>query len=252
LFITIHLDNKDYKINLKEGIDLSIPNNFDGSSPIFFDGKSPQIHPAKSNNFVGSIKEGGSCNVPIAKVDIHCSGTHTECIGHIDNSGIKISDIIPNKFLLSQLITVNTVQKSSIEESYHVECNNDLVISVESIRDKIYNNIKALIIRTNPNNSDKLERNYNLHPAPFLTHETIDYLIEKKIEHLLVDLPSIDKADDDGKLNNHHRFFNFGKTISELLFIPEYIKDGIGFTQIQIPNWGIDAAPSRPIFYPIS
>ncbi len=235
-----------------KGIDLSIPNNFDGSSPRFFDAKSPQISLAKSDNFIGSIKEGGSCNVPIAEVDIHCSGTHTECIGHIDDSGIKISDVIPNTFLLSQLITVNLFQKSSTDESYHVKCDNDKIISVQSLRGKLSNNIKALIIRTYPNKLDKIKRDYNLHPAPFLTHESVDYLIEKKIEHLLIDIPSIDRADDNGKLNNHHHFFKFGKTISELLFIPDSLDDGLGFTQIQIPNWGLDAAPSRPIFYPIS
>ena len=42
-----------------------------------------------------------------------------------------------------------------------------------------------------------------------------------------------------------------GKTISELLYIPNSVLDGFGFLQIQIPNWGLDAAPSRPIFYPV-
>ena len=54
------------------------------------------------------------------------------------------------------------------------------------------------------------------------------------MEHLLVDLPSIDKADDGGELGNHKRFFKYGKTISELLFIENYIDDGFGFLHIQI------------------
>jgi len=69
------------------------------------------------------------------------------------------------------------------------------------------------------------------------------------VQHLLVDIPSIDKANDVGQLENHKRFFKQGKTISELLFIPDDVIDGFGFLQIQIPNWGLDAAPSRPIFY---
>ena len=97
----------------------------------------------------------------------------------------------------------------------------------------------------------KKSRNYDKHPAPFFTNDSIDYLNELAIKHLLVDLPSIDKADDGGQLGNHHRFFEQGKTISELLFIPDSVSDGFGFLQIQIPNWGLDAAPSRPIFYPV-
>ena len=66
-----------------------------------------------------------------------------------------------------------------------------------------------------------------------------------------MDLPSIDKANDNGKLGNHHIFFQKGKTISEFLYIPDQVNDGFGYLQIQIPNWSLDAAPSRPIFYPI-
>ena len=101
------------------------------------------------------------------------------------------------------------------------------------------------------NDTAKLNWDYDKNPAPFFTHEAIKFIIEKGIKHLLVDLPSIDKADDGGQLGNHYRFFEIGKTISELLFIPDSVQDGLGFLQIQIPNWGLDAAPSRPIFYPI-
>jgi hypothetical protein len=66
-----------------------------------------------------------------------------------------------------------------------------------------------------------------------------------------VDTPSIDKADDGGLLGNHRRFFKQGKTISELLFIPDALQDGFGFLQFQIPNWSLDSAPSRPIFFSV-
>ena len=86
---------------------------------------------------------------------------------------------------------------------------------------------------------------------PFFTNEAIEVLQNIGIKHLLVDLPSIDKLDDDGQLGNHRKFFKNGETISELLYIPNNLKDGFGFLQIQIPNWNLDAAPSRPIFYPV-
>ena len=61
---------------------------------------------------------------------------------------------------------------------------------------------------------------------------------------MLVDLPSIDKADDGGVLGNHRLFFSKGDTISEMLYIPDNILDGFGFLQIQIPNWSLDSAPA--------
>ena len=109
----------------------------------------------------------------------------------------------------------------------------------------------GLVIRTIPNDKSKKSRNYDKNGAPFLTNQAIDYIVSQGVEHLLVDLPSIDKADDGGKLGNHKRFFQSGKTISELLFIEDRINDGFGFLHIQIPNWSLDAAPSRPIFYQV-
>ena len=64
-------------------------------------------------------------------------------------------------------------------------------------------------------------------------------------------MPSVDKADDGGLLGNHKIFFKQGRTISELLYVPNELLDGFGFLQIQIPNWNLDSAPSRPIFYPV-
>ena len=249
--IALNHSAQDYTIDLNSGIDLSIPNRFDGKNPIFYNAMQPRAIPVERDGFIGAVNRGGGCNVSVANVDIHCTGTHTECVGHIDDSGKKISDICPIGFLFTQLITVNPVHKSDTNESYHVDYENELVISVESFKGKLKENINALVIRTNPNDLDKVNRNYGDYPASFLTHDSIDYILDSGIKHLLVDLPSIDKADDGGQLGNHHRFFKLGKTISELLYIPDSVQDGFGFLQIQIPNWGLDAAPSRPIFYSV-
>ena len=65
--------------------------------------------------------------------------------------------------------------------------------------------------------------------------------------------------DDEGILGNHRIFWGDGKnpkgevdttsdrTISELAYIPNVIKDGFYFLEIQLPHFQCDAAPSRPI-----
>ena len=121
----------------------------------------------------------------------------------------------------------------------------------KQLQKNIPESCSGLIIRTIPNDDSKKTRDYHLKPAPFFTNDAIDHINELGVKHLLVDIPSLDKADDGGQLGNHKKFFKQGKTISELLFIPNDLKDGFGFLQIQIPNWGLDAAPSRPIFYSI-
>ena len=247
----IYFDRKSYIINTQDGIDLSIKNDFSNRGPVFFNANHPTSHPQKSNGFIGNIKEGGSCNVPIVSLNIHCTGTHTESIAHISDRGEKIPEVCPLGLISAYLLTVKLTKSDDTNELYHCELSDDLLITAKKLKNKLSDKYEALIIRTNPNNQSKLIRNYDQYPAPFFTNDAIEYINSYGIKHLLVDIPSIDKANDGGSLGNHRLFFEKGKTISELLFIPEEVKDGFGLLQIQIPNWELDASPSRPIFYPV-
>jgi hypothetical protein len=68
---------------------------------------------------------------------------------------------------------------------------------------------------------------------------------------------------DSGILGNHRIFWGDGlnpkcevnpnseKTITELAYIPNSVEDGFYFLNIQIPHFVCDAAPSRPLLYPV-
>ena len=242
---------------MNKGVDLSIPNAFNSKNPSFFNAKNPKVSYQISDEFKGKISSGGTCNVPSVSLDIHCTGTHTECIGHIKDINTSINEACPKKLISSTLITVHPDSaKTCYEDYYHVPYNKeDLLITEKSLikaiggRDEY---LDAIIIRTFPNNLEKKTRNYDENPAPFFSNNAILYLLDLGVKHLLVDLPSIDRADDDGQLGNHHLFFRKGQTISELLYIDEKLQDSEGFLYINTPNWDLDAAPSRPVFYPIS
>ena len=99
-----------------------------------------------------------------------------------------------------------------------------------------------------------MNRNYNLNHHPFFTNDAILYLKDIGIKHIIVDIPSIDRYNDGGKLGNHHLFFKNNKainTITELVFIPNSCPDGNYFINLGIINFGLDAAPSRPKLFPI-
>jgi len=253
LKITLHHNDRDHSVDLDCGIDLSIHNRFDGKNPIFYNAMQTRAIPVERDGFIGAVNRGGGCNVSIANVDIHCTGTHTECVGHIDDSGIIITDVCPTGFISASLVSLETEIANETSENYHVPfCDEDRVITKKNLVEKWSGKSpEVLILRTLPNNENKKSLNYDENPAPFFTNDAIDYITHLGVQNLLVDLPSIDKADDGGQLGNHNRFFEKGKTISELLYIPNSVLDGFGFLQIQIPNWGLDAAPSRPIFYPV-
>lgn len=251
MIVQAKYNGRVYDVDMDKGIDLSIENNFSGNAPIFYGSEQPKAIPQRYGDFVGDLKTGGSCNVPVISCNIHCTGTHTECISHVLDSKVRIPDKCPKGLIPAHVITVQPENSNYIEDLYHCDISDHLVISKRNIKQKILKSYQALIIRTLPNDKSKLTRNYDEYPAPFFTNDAIDYICELGVKHLLVDIPSIDKPDDGGMLGNHRSFFKKGDTISELLFIPDSLRDGFGFLQIQIPSWSLDSAPSRPIFFPI-
>ena len=80
-------------------------------------------------------------------------------------------------------------------------------------------------------------------------------LWEKGFNHVLLDTPSVDKEQDGGKLLAHHAFWQYPentntfRTITELVFINEEIKDGIYLLNLQVAAFENDAAPSRPVLF---
>ena len=93
--------------------------------------------------------------------------------------------------------------------------------------------IRGLIIRTLPNDNSKSNRDYNLNPHPFLSNDAVKFLKDIGVQHILVDTPSIDRCNDNGKLGNHHIFFKDknrtanSNTITELVYIPNKYKDPV-------------------------
>ena len=83
----------------------------------------------------------------------------------------------------------------------------------------------------------------------------MEYIVEQGIEHLLIDLPSVDRESDEGKLLAHKAFWKFPNqireqsTITELIYVPNKVKDGLFLLNIQIASFEIDASPSKPVLY---
>ena len=99
-------------------------------------------------------------------------------------------------------------------------------------------------------------RNYNRHFSELWNvPEAIDLLVKAGIQHLLTDLPSVDREEDGGQLLAHKTFWNYPaeinrkNTITEMIYVPNAVVDGQYLAQIQIPSFQLDAAPSRIFLY---
>ena len=89
----------------------------------------------------------------------------------------------------------------------------------------------------------------------------MEYLVELDIQHLLVDIPSLDREEDGGKLEAHNAFWNYWKdisqartncTVTELIYVEDSVKDGMYLLNIQIAAFEMDASPSKPVIYPLN
>jgi len=258
--INIEYNTNIYEIDSDKGINISIPVEFNkDDNPKFYDTSNPKKNYYKSNGIEYNIDEGAGCSVPLVTMNIHCSGTHTETANHIIKNAPIISDFENLNFIPTQLISITP--ESNSNEAYHADINqDDKVITKDQLLKSLAavdEFLDAVIIRTLPNDMKKKTRNYNSDNHPFLSNEAVYFLKSKGVKHILVDIPSIDKFDDGGKLKNHNIFFTNEdgvvnkNTITELVYIPDHCLDGKYLLCIGVPNFKLDAAPSKPIIYKI-
>ena len=236
---------KTYEADLTKPLDISIPLKEGLENVNCFYAPPVHIAPVVFGDFVGSTKKGGLLNFKNVQLNPHGNGTHTECVGHIAQATYNLPDCLSTFHFISKLITIIPTKVGS-----------DRIIFKEQIEDVLAKDeVTALVIRTYPNDDLKKRTNYSGANPPYLHHEAIQYIVECGIEHLLIDLPSVDREEDEGKLLAHKAFWQYPDnirahcTISELIYVNNAIKDGFYFLNIQITALELDASPSKPILY---
>lgn len=263
----IKISSESYDIDLCRPCNISIPLLFYGEQPNSYNVPSATARPYQDDHFVGDTRKGGSCNFEEYRLIPHCNGTHTECVGHISYERISIHHILKPGLIPATLITVKPVSAFDTKDRCHPSKNKeDRLITQEvlmqALQDRSEPFLEALIIRTLPNSRDKMRRNYLQEPPPYFSIEAIKQIKNIGIRHLLVDMPSIDRMFDAGKLTAHHIFWEVPaeshevdpdrhslNTITEMIYVPDETADGAFMLDLQIPSFVADAAPSRPIIY---
>jgi len=246
------IENK-YEIDLSKPIDISIPLSNTDKNPIAWYIEKPEIEPVVFGDWIGKVSEGSSTNFNNIFFNPHGHGTHTECLGHITRDFYSINQCLKQFFFKAELISITPE-----------DINGDLVITKNQIENLLNGkNTNALIIRTLPNLELKKHKNYSKTNPPYLSEEAAIFIREIGIQHLLIDLPSVDREEDEGKLLAHKAFWNvkdvnnlnddarLNCTITEMIFVEDIIQDGSYILNLQIASFENDASPSKPILYKI-
>lgn len=253
--ISFQTGGRRYQADAAAGCSLAIRLDFGGAQPNFFDAPPAQKETFAAGGFVGDTNTGGSCNVGVYRLNPHCNGTHTECIGHVVDDDITLAELNIPAIIPATLVTIDTGDAPAIGLDH-------LQHALKQWSEPSFRH--ALIIRTLPNEPSKRSRRYDPQtPPPYVDASASRLIRDAGVEHLLVDLPSLDAMDDDA-LTAHRSFWGLPSgskssakathpqaTITEMIYAPNEVSDGYYLLSLQVPAFATDAAPSRPILLPI-
>jgi kynurenine formamidase len=247
---------------LGDPIDISIPLNFNGPQPNAYGVAVAVSTACEAGEIVGDTRRGGSVNFEQYSFIPHCNGTHTECVGHITRERISVRDCLTDILVRAVVVSM----EAEILDGKGLLSKPVLSSALGAFtygRAADTSGPTALIVRTSPNDASKLTRQYGEgNIPPYFTSEAMEYIVECGFKHLLVDMPSIDRIFDDGKLTNHRIFWNvepgsfavnnntrIDSTITELIYVPSGVEDGEYLLNLQIAPFASDASPSRPVLF---
>jgi arylformamidase len=240
----IEYKGKEIEIDLKKGIDISLPitTNPNAARAWYID--PPKMEPVVLGDWIGDVNKGSGVNFYNIQFNPHAHGTHTETAGHVLNERHSINTHLKEFFFFTELISVRPDFKDD-----------NLEITLDLLKAAKNDSQEAIIIRTLPNEEAKKQKNYSNTNPPYITVEGIDWLREQGVKHLLIDLPSVDPENDEGAVAAHHTFWHtegevrLDCTITELVYVPDEVKDGTYFMNLQVAAFENDAAPSRPLLF---
>jgi len=263
--------------DLAEAVSLAIPLHFNGPQPNAFGMTPAHAQAARTGDFIGDTRAGGSVNCETLTLSPHCNGTHTECIGHLTQERIAVHDVLLGGLWLALVVSVTSTLATQTTESSDLQCRpEDQLITAQALATAVQETLQslgnpslpltALVVRTLPNSPDKLCQSYALEPSPaYFTGAAASWLVNQNIQHVIIDLPSLDRSCDAGELTAHRQFWGVAPgsamagpqsrrhcTITELAFIAPSVSDGLYLLDLQIPAFVSDAAPARPLLYPAS
>jgi len=263
--LELWLAGERHCIDAENPVELAIKQTFDHAQPAFFTENGATRTVLEHGHFIGDMARSGTCNVQTLHITPHCHGTHTEGVGHLTTSITDLIDHPPPPWLPTRVVSVQPLPLASTGEAYRAAQDpEEAVISAAMLSHALRKPCPpALVLRTLPNPRDKCSRHYrgsNSHP--YFTQQAMHCIRQADIQHLLVDMPSIDRADDGGVLANHRVFWDLsaehasappaaalGRTITEMIYVPETVSDGLYLLSLQLPRLGGDALPSRPLLF---
>jgi arylformamidase len=223
-----------------------------------------EARPFAVGEFVAAISAGGSINCDVWTVTIHAAGTHTETVRHIRDEGPFVDEIHFAPLMRCLLLRVRPTSLAASGETYSgTNDPQDPVVTRAALQ------TAAAALGPTPTDFDALllatgtigehsDARFDERPAPYLTDEAMTWVHDQvHVQHLLVDLPSVDRLWDGGRVSGHHLYWGVdadgvrtpSRTITEFVRVRADLPSGCYALQLSVAAWHADAAPSRVTLY---
>ena len=261
-----------WRIDLASGCAISTRLHFDGEHPRAFGIPRARASVMEFAGRVADTARGGPFNASELTINPHGNGTHTESAAHLVGGAPPVADAAPLGLVPCVVLSIEPVLLEYSGENYGGRSEpDDRVLTAAALEaatawaEAPNAFFEAIVIRTLPNQPGKLTRNYTGTNPPYPTAEAMAWLIDRGVDHLLLDCPSLDREDDGGTLPNHRAFWSLAaaadqrrppeetrRTVTEMIYVPDALRDGPYVLDLQVPDFALDASPSRPILFEVS
>ena len=241
---------RSFSVDLSKPLDISLPVQ-EGEGEVRAWWVDPvRMVAVQHGDTVYSVAQGGAVNFRNVFFNPHGHGTHTESVGHLSPEGHSVGGLLKRFFFTAQVVSLLPETRRAPDGK------EDQVITLEQLRNVVNERPpEAIVLRTLPHKTDRGQRDWSGSNPCYLQSTACAWLRSIGVKHLLLDLPSVDREEDGGVLAAHHAFWDFPqtvdleRTITELLHVPQEIRDGDYLLELQVAHFVNDAAPSRPVLY---
>ncbi|MBR3118014.1 arylformamidase [Oceanobacillus profundus] len=172
----------------------------------------------------------GSANIGEITTSLHI-GTHIDAPFHFNSNG-KTVDQLDLDLYIGKAIVIDVSHTDNITAAV--------------LENYQFDYATRLLLRTSlPNNPKRFPREF-----PYLDPEIAQFLSEKGIQLLGVDIPSVD-APDSKELTTHHALHRHGIHILENIMLKHVIPGSYDLIALPLAIHGADGSPVRAVLRPL-
>jgi arylformamidase len=221
-----------------------------------------RAEPVRMGTFVGATALGGPVNFFDLHLNPHGNGTHTECLGHIARETYVLSECMKTFCAWAWMLRLKPEQRPA---PAGMSGGPDQVLTLAALRSAVqaFQSAEgdsqappctALVISSGPE-AERRNRVWTGTNPPYVEAEALAWLADQGYDHVLVDLPSVDREQDGGALAAHRAWWRYPAqprtqaTITELIAVPDELPEGRYWLHFQVARMALDAAPDNPVLY---